>query len=376
MTTQGSPARKGDVLLLVGTRKGSFIISSDPARKTWKLSGPYSPGNDVFHLTYDPRSGRTFAAVNHMVWGPQLEYSPDLGSAWNQPGEQPRFSGDGGPTVQRLWHIEPGRQAEPGVVYAGVEPAALFRSEDDGDTWREVTGLSQHPSREHWYPGNGGLCLHSIVLDPSNPARLWTGVSAAGVFQSDDGGANWCPANQGVRADFMPDRFPEFGQCTHKLLCPPGQPGTLYQQNHCGVYRSDSGGQDWQDISEGLPSRFGFVLGLHSQDPQTLYVLPEDQALGDEIGGSVRYVSEGKMRVFRSRNGGSDWEPLTKGLPQQNAYLHFMREGMATDSLDPCGIYAGSTTGQIFYSRDDGNHWELLLDYLPPINSLECGLVA
>jgi hypothetical protein len=205
---------------------------------------------------------------------------------------------------------------------------------------------------------------------------MWVGISAVGVFGTGDGGRSWRTLNRGVPADFQPDRYPEFGQCVHKLLVHPARPQVLIQQNHCGVYRSDSGGDDWQDISAGLPSRFGFVLGLHAHDPNTIYVLPEDTALGDEVGGGKRYVTDARFRVYRSRNGGRDWVPLTQGLPQEDAYLHVMREGMATDRLDPCGVYVGTSTGQLFCSRDDGDNWELLLDHLPPINSVSCGLVA
>jgi photosystem II stability/assembly factor-like uncharacterized protein len=374
---QGLSAHKGDVLVMVGTRKGSFIISSDPTRKHWQVSGPHNPGCDVFHLAYDHRNGGAiFSAANHMIWGPQLEYSQDLGKTWHSAKEQPRFSGHNDLTVKRLWHVEPGRDSEPGVLYAGVEPAALFKSEDSGMTWHEVPGLSHHPTREQWQPGNGGLCLHSIVVDPSRSDRMWVGMSAVGVFGTADAGESWHPLNKGVRADFMPDRYPEWGQCVHKVLLHKSRPEVLYQQNHCGVYRSDSGGKDWQDISEGLSSRFGFVLGVHSQDPDTIYVLPEDEALGQDTGGMLRYVTHAKFRVFRSRNRGQNWEPLTKGLPQKNAYLHAMREGMATDSFDPCGVYVETTNGQIFYSRNGGDDWELLVDYLPPINSVDCGVVV
>ena len=205
---------------------------------------------------------------------------------------------------------------------------------------------------------------------------MWVGVSAAGVFGTEDGGASWMPMNQGVRADFLPDRFPEFGQCPHKLIAHRADPNLLYQQNHCGVYRSNSGGVEWKDITGDLPSRWGMVLGVHSRDSSTIYVIPEDKATGEETGGGRRIVTDAQFRVFRSRNAGDDWEPLTKGLPQKRAYLHVMREGMATDGLDPCGVYVGTSTGQLFYSRDDGDSWELLLDYLPPINSVECGIVV
>jgi hypothetical protein len=367
---------KTKVLVMVGTRKGGFILSSDESRKRWAVSGPHAQGGEVFHMAYDHRNGSMFAAVNYFIWGPQLQISHDLGQTWSDPVKQPRFTGQGGQTVKRIWHVEPGRDIEPNVLYAGVEPAALFKSADGGETWREVEGLSQHPTREKWQPGNGGLCLHSMVLDPLHGKRMWVGISAVGVFGTLDKGANWQPMNKNVRADFQPDRFPEFGQCVHKLLSPAARPNVLYQQNHCGVYRSDNGGDDWQDISEGLPSRFGFVLGLHSHDPDTLYVLPEDKALNGEVGGMNRFVTDAKFRVFRSRNGGADWEPLTRGLPQKNAYLHAMREGMATDSLDPCGIYVGTTAGKVFYSRDDGDTWELLAEDLPPINSVSCGVVG
>ena len=252
-----------------------------------------------------------------MAWGPQVHLSDDLGGTWSSSIAQPRFSGETDRVVDRLWHIEPGRESEPGALYLGVQPADLFRSGDRGDTWNEVEGHSAHPSRDQWQPGLGGLCLHSMVLDPRGTDRFWVGISSVGVFGASDGGGNWQTMNQGVRADFLPDPFPEFGQCTHKLLSPKSRPGMLYQQNHCGVFRSDSAGEIWVDITGGLPSRFGFVLGLHSQDPDTIYVLPEDEALGDQVGGGLRYVTDAKMRVFRSRNAGRDWEPMTKGLPQQ-----------------------------------------------------------
>lgn len=370
-------AHKGDVLLMVGTRKRSFLFSSGPSRKRWEMSGPHFPGSDVFHMTYDSREGgQVLAAVNHMVWGSDVQRSKDLGETWLSADQQPRFDAQSGRSVQRLWHLEPGREGEPGVIYAGVEPAALFKSQDGAATWSEVAGLSNHPTRDQWEPGLGGLCLHSMVLDPADSSRLWVGISAVGVFGTDDGGESWHPMNQGVRADFFPDPFPEFGQCTHKLLAHKSRPEVLYQQNQCGVFRSDSGAAEWVDITEGLPSRFGFVVGINHNDPRTIYVLLEDNVLGQDVGGNLRYVTDAKFRVFRSRNAGLDWEPLTKGLPQENAYLHVLREGMATDTQDPCGIYLGTTSGRIYYSRDDGDSWEVLVDDLPPINSVDCGLVV
>ena len=373
----GQSPRKGDVMVLVGTRKGAFILSADRDRNDWAITGPHHAGSDVFHLAYDGEGpGNIYAAVNNIIWGPQVEISPDMGQSWQPASGQPRFSGDGPETVERLWHIEPAGAAEPGVLYAGVQPAALFKSSDQGDTWNEVKALSNHPTRGQWQPGLGGLCLHSIVVDGEQPGRMWVGISAVGVFGTTDAGETWETMNKGVRADFLPDIFPEFGQCPHKVLAATGDGGVLYQQNHCGVYRSGNGGKDWQEITQDLPSRFGFVLGLHSQDPDTLFVLPEDQALAGEIGGGLRYVSEGKFRVYRSRNAGGDWEALTNGLPQGNSYLHALREGMSTDALDPCGGYLVTTTGQIFYSRNSGNDWEVLADQLPRINSVDCALVV
>ena len=382
--TEGADARPGDLVVLVGTRKGAFILTGNQSRRNWRLTGPYNPGTDIFHLVYDSRNGgRLLAASNSMWFGPQVEYSDDLGKTWEQASQQPRFADKpeyaehDGPTVNNVWHIEPGSDGEPGTLYAGVQPAALFKSKDGGVTWREVAGLGRHPTRPEWMPGFGGLCLHSIALDRDSPDRMWVGISAAGVFRTDDGGETWRPANRGVRADFIPgDPLPEWGQCPHKLLTHPRAPGLLYQQNHCGVYRSDNHGDRWIDITEGLPSRFGFVLGLHPRQPDTLFVLPEDEVLGTDVGGGIRYASGARFRVFRSRTGGQDWEPLTNGLPQEHAYVHVLREGMATDSLDPAGVYLGTVNGQVFYSRDEGDSWEIMVDNLPPINSVEVAVAV
>ena len=381
---EAAPVRSGSPFLLVGTRKGAFILTGDRSRRHWQVSGPYSPGTDIFHLTYDSRSeGRILAASNSMWFGPQVEYTDDFGGTWVQAEEQPRFrdkpeyAEHDGATVRNIWHIEPGRTCEPGTLYAGVQPAALFKSTDSGATWHELEGLGKHPTRSEWMPGFGGLCLHSIALDPQQTSRMWVGISAAGVFRTDDGGDTWQPANRGVRADFNPaDPLPEWGQCPHKLLPHPTTAGLLYQQNHCGVFRTDNYGAQWTDITEGLPSRFGFVIGIHHSDPDTLFVLPEDEVLGTDVGGGIRYASGARFRVFRSRTGGQYWEPLTNGLPQEHAYLHVLREGMATDTLDPMGIYVGTVNGQLFYSRDEGDNWELLVENLPPINSVEAAIAS
>ena len=363
-----------EVALLVGTRKGAFVLSSSAARKKWELSEVYCRGGDVYHFVQDARNGgAVYVAVNYMIWGAEIHISHDLGKTWTTAENPPKFADRDGQTLNKIWHIRPGGASEPDVLYAGAAPASLFRSDDRGNSWQEIRSIADHPTSEHWFPGLGGLCLHSIALDERNPARIWVGISAAGVFGTGDGGESWRPLNKNVRADFIPDAQDlEFGQCPHKLLSHPARSGLLYQQNHCGTYRSDDGGETWVDITEGLPSRFGLALGLHPHDPDTLYVLPEDNAIEDgEVGGDFRIVSGNKFRVFRSRDGGSDWEALTNGLPQKNAYLHSMREGMATDSLEPCGVYVGTTNGQIFYSRDEGDSWELLIDNLPPINSVE-----
>ena len=366
-------SERSGIALLVGTRKGAFVLSSDYDRRDWTLSDAHCRGGDVYHMVYDDRGdGAVLAAVNYMIWGAEVHISYDMCRTWTTAEVPPRFTDRKDKTLNKVWHIEPGRSDEPGALYAGADPASLFKTEDGGMSWQELPSLADHPSSEHWEAGLGGLCLHSIALDKRDPSRMWVAISAAGVFGTGDDGETWSPLNKGVRADFLPDKYPRFGQCTHKLLCHPAKDDLLYQQNHCGVYRSDDGGDSWQDITEGLPSRFGLALGLHPHDPNTLLVLPEDSAVADgEVGGEFRIVSDAKFRVFRSRNGGQDWEALTNGLPQRNAYLHSMREGMATDALDPCGIYVGTTNGQVFFSRDEGDSWDLMIDNLPPINSLE-----
>lgn len=368
---------RGDILVFVGTRKGVFIFSSDVNRKSWEISGPHWAGSDIFHAVYDARGdGRLWVARTDPVFGSEIHWSDDLGTTWQSSRVGPNILSDPSIKVNSFWQLTPGLDDEPDVVYLGAEPATLFKSVDAGETWNEVEGITLHPTRDRWEAGFGGMCLHSIVLDPNSKNRMKVGVSAAGVFGTEDGGATWKPLNRGVRADFMPETFPEVGQCPHKLLAHPAKPDRLYQQNHCGVFRSDNDGDEWADISEGLPSRFGLPLTLHPHDPDTAYVLPEDKVVGDQLGGGMRFVTDAKFRVFRTRNAGKDWEPLTNGLPQQNAYLHAMRDGMTTDTLDPCGIYVGTSTGQLFFSRDEGDRWDLLANYLPPINSVEAAIVA
>ena len=373
---QNFRAETGNVMVLVGTRKGAFVFLSDADRRSWQMSGPHWVGSDVFHVMYDERGdGCLYVVENNPIFGAQIHRSLDFGATWDTTSEGPSIDSSSSETLNRIWQIVTGPLDQPDVLYLGGEPACLFVTRDGGDTWSEIESITKHPTREVWVPGFGGMCLHSIVIDKDSPKRMWVGVSAAGVFRSEDGGNSWIPANNGTRADFQPDRFPEVGQCPHKLVA-GGTSTRLFQQNHCGVYRSDDGGEQWIDISDGLPSRFGLAAAAHPHDAETFYVLPEDNALGDDIGGEKRFVSDAKMRVFRTRNGGADWEPMTDGLPQKHAYLHAMRDGMATDSLDPCGVYVGTSTGQLYHSRDEGDSWELLTDLLPPINSVETGIIV
>jgi photosystem II stability/assembly factor-like uncharacterized protein len=295
-------------------------------------------------------------------------WSNDLGKSWTTAKQNPAFPEKSAMKLERIWHLEPGRPSEPQVLYAGVAPAALFRSEDGGVTWGEIETLTQHPTRSRWHPGAGGLCLHSIVVDPSDEKRMFVGISAVGVFRTEDGGATWTVANQGTRAEFLPEKYPEFGQCVHKLLMADGKKSLLFQQNHCGVYRSADAGRTWQEITSGLPSDFGFPLALHPRESETLFVLPLK-------GAEFRCPPEGKLRVFRSRNGGKTWDTLTKGLPQENAFVGVYREGMAADSLNPAGVYFGTNTGKIFGSPDEGDTWQTLADNLPPVFSVSTAIV-
>ncbi len=383
---------RAKVNVLVGTSKGGFIFTSTPARKKWDVSDIKFKSWDVMHMQLDPRDGRLHAAVQHVVYGGTTHYSDDLGKTWTQAREVPAitrpsksgrpmstveemFRSESGEPVKekpeqliKVWNITPGRESEPGVLYAGAQPASLFVSRDRGETWTLNEPFYDHPQRGKFNPGAGGLCLHTIVLDPSRPNRMYIAVSAGGCYRTDDGGQTWAPFNKNVRADFSPDPFPEFGHCVHKMAMHPSQPDVLYQQNHCGMYRSDNCAEDWIDIGEGkLPTRFGFPIAIHPTDPRTIYVVPEES---QEYHMSV----DGRFAVWRSRDAGNSWEMLTKGLPD-NAHLVVLREAMATDTFEDAGIYAGTNTGQLFYSRDAGDHWDLLADYLPPILSVKAAVI-
>jgi photosystem II stability/assembly factor-like uncharacterized protein len=381
---------KTKVCVFVGTRKGGFIFTSDKARKEWKVTGPHFKSWNVMHLNLDRRDGRLHAAVMHDAYGPTTHYSDDLGKTWVQAKEPPSFtrpSASGKPPanpfevfdpesakgkeekVLKVWNITPGRESEPNVLYAGIEPGALFKSTDRGETWTINEALFDHPHRGTWFPGAGGLGLHTIILHPTNKDRMWIGVSTGGCYRTDDGGVTWVPRNKNVRADFHPEKFPEYGQCLHKMDLHPSQPDVLYQQNHCGVYRSDDAGDTWIDIGDGkLPSRFGFPIAVHPHDPKTVYVALEQS---DEYRISV----DEKFSVWRSKNGGDSWKRLSKGLPDK-ARLVVLREAMAVDTLDDAGIYVGTSTGQLFASRDDGDSWALAADFLPPILSVETAVIG
>jgi len=350
-------------LLLVGTKKGLFLFTSDD-RRAWRLRGPFATGREVNHAVWDPRSKRVLAASNDAWFGCEVVSSTDLGEHWESSQKNPAFAEGSGTKLERIWHIEPGLRSEPDVIYAGVAPAALFRSEDGGKTWGELTGLTSHPTRASWQPGAGGLCLHSIIVDETKPRRLFVAISAVGVFRSDDRGETWTPMNRGTRADFVPGdhKYPEFGQCVHKLLPAPAD-GLLFQQNHCGVYRTENAGESWTEITAGLPSDFGFPLAIHPRQAKTIFVLPLK-------GPEFRCPPENKLRVFRSRDGGASWQPLTRGLPQENVFVSVYREGMASDSRDPAGVYFGTNTGKLFGSSDEGDSWQVVADNLPPIFSV------
>jgi photosystem II stability/assembly factor-like uncharacterized protein len=352
-----------DMLLLVGTAKGLFVFRSDSNRKEWRHSGPHLKGLEINHAVFDRRSGTVYATGNNVFYGSRIAYSKDFGETWADSESGPRFPEDGDVKLDRLWHIEPGLPSEPDVLYCGVAPAALFRSEDGGKNWTEMTGLTSHPSRPKWQPGAGGLCLHSIVLDPENENRKWVGISAVGVFRTDDGGESWVTQNKGVRAEFQPEKYPEFGQCVHHLVAAAGEPNRrLYQQNHCGVYRSDDEGASWDEITEGLPSDFGFPMAAHPRDSDTAYVVPLQ-------GADFRGPPDNKLRVFRTKDAGKSWDAMTDGLPQQ-AYMGAYRESLTIDSLDPAGLYLGTNTGNLYSSADEGETWTEITSELPPVFSV------
>lgn len=357
----------GKVYLLVGTKKGAFILESDASRRQWTQRGPFCDAWPINHVIADPDTGAILAAGGNEWFGPAVWTSPDRGETWTHSSEGLAYEAGDEP-VKSVWSLALSGPS----LYAGVEPAGLFRSKDGGKSWRHIEGLRKHPSRQQWTPGAGGLILHSLVPHPEDEHQIWVAISAAGVFHTADGGQTWQPRNKGTRADFNPEdqRYPEFGQCVHCLVMAPGMASRLYQQNHCGMYRSEDGGLSWESIENGLPSSFGFPAAAHPRDPDTLYLLPLN---GDILG---RYVPDAKAAVWRTRDCGRSWEALRNGLPQQNAYFGVLRQAMATDRLDPAGVYFGTSSGALFASADEGESWQQIAEHMPAISSVETLTVA
>jgi photosystem II stability/assembly factor-like uncharacterized protein len=363
------------VRVLVGTRKGAFVLTSDGTRSSWGVDGPYFGGWEIYHVKGSPVDpDRLFASQSTGWFGQIIQRSDDGGKSWEPVGNQFRYDGvpgthqwyDGTPhpwEFARVWHLEPSL-SDPETVYAGVEDAALFRSVDGGREWEELAALRTHASGPGWQPGAGGMCLHTIVLDPRDETRMFAAISAAGVFRTDDGGRSWRPANHGLHSDGIPDPDAEVGHCVHRIALHPARPDVLYMQKHWDVMRSDDGGDSWREISGDLPSDFGFPIAVHAHDPETVYVVPIKSD-------SEHYPPDAKLRVYRSRTGGDEWEPLTKGLPQSDCYVNVLRDAMAVDDLDPCGLYFGTTGGQVYASADSGNSWSPIVRDLPAVLSVE-----
>jgi photosystem II stability/assembly factor-like uncharacterized protein len=387
------------VRVLVGTRKGAFILTSDGARQKWTVSGPHFAGWEVYHMKASPVDpNRIYASQNSSWFGQIIQRSDDGGQTWHQPGTPagaPTTTPDGMPLAEsnkfvydtspetgkpltthmwydgtqhpwefkRVWHLEPSL-SDPDTVYAGVEDAAMFRSTDGGQSWQELSGLRGHGTGPQWQPGAGGMGLHTICIDPKNERRIFIAISAAGTFRTDDGGETWKPINRGLRSQYIPDPNAEVGHCVHRIALHPSRPNVLFMQKHWDVMRSDDAGENWHEISGDLPTDFGFPIEVHAHEPDTVYVVPITSD-------SLHYPPEGKLRVYRSRAGGNDWEPLTNGLPQENCYVNVLRDATCVDSLDPCGVYFGTTGGQVYASADGGDRWTAIVRDLPAVVSVE-----
>ncbi|MEQ7128282.1 exo-alpha-sialidase [Actinopolymorpha sp. B11F2] len=363
------------VRLLVGTRKGAFVLTSDGKRQDWQVAGPHFGGWEVYHVKGSPADpDRLYAAQSGGWFGQVIQRSDDGGATWTPVGNDFTYDGvpgthqwyDGTPhpwEFARVWHFEPSL-SDPDSVYAGVEDAALFRTTDGGQTWHELPGLREHGSGPSWQPGAGGMCLHTILLHPSDPERIFVAISAAGAFRTDDAGKTWLPINRGLKSEGIPDPEAEVGHCVHRLAMHPSRPDVLFMQKHWDVMRSDDAGATWHEISGNLPTDFGFPIGVHAHEPDTIYVVPIKSD-------SEHYPPEGKLRVYRSRYGGNDWEPLTQGLPQSNCYVNVLRDAMAIDTLDSCGVYFGTTGGQVYGSADAGDSWTPIVRDLPAVLSVE-----
>ncbi|HNP36642.1 MAG TPA: hypothetical protein PKK10_12395 [Woeseiaceae bacterium] len=365
----------GGVRVLVGTRKGAFILNSDEKRKSWKIDGPHFGGWEIYHLTGSPAEpNRLFASQVSDWFGQVMQRSDDAGKTWETVGNDFNYEGEVGTHqwydgsqrpwgFKRVWHLEPSLD-DPDTAYAGVEDAALFRTGDGGKTWQELPGLRQHGSGPDWMPGAGGMCLHTILLDPKNRGRITIAISAAGVFRSEDHGKTWQPSNKGLVSEMMPNPTGEVGHCVHRIAAHPSRPDTLFMQKHWDVMRSDDAGANWHEVSGNLPSDFGFPIVVHAHEPETIYVVPIKSD-------SEHYPPDGKLRVYRSRSGGNEWEALTQGLPQEHCYVNILRDAMCVDANDPCGIYFGTTGGQVYASADDGDSWRPIAEHLPAVLSVE-----
>ena len=387
------------IRILVGTRKGAFVLTSDGQRNEWSVDGPHFAGWEIYHLKGSPvNPERIFASQTSSWFGQIIQRSDDGGQTWTQPGSNGNASeapADGMPQGEsnmfvydtsaktgkpltthqwydgtqhpwefaRVWHLEPSLD-DADTCYAGVEDAALFKTTDGGATWHELAGLRGHDTGANWEPGAGGMCLHSIVLDPVNKERIYCAISAAGAFRSEDSGQTWKPINHGLVSDYIPNPTAEIGHCVHHIEIHPSNPNTVFMQKHWDVMRSDDGGDSWREISGNLPSDFGFPVAVHAHDPETIYVVP---ILSD----SLHYPPEGKLRVYRSRAGDDEWEALTNGLPQEHCYVNVLRDAMAVDTASPCGIYFGTTGGQVYASSDEGDSWHAIVRDLPAVLSVE-----
>ncbi|MFN2192487.1 MAG: WD40/YVTN/BNR-like repeat-containing protein [Candidatus Promineifilaceae bacterium] len=363
------------VRVLVGTKKGAFILTSDGKRDKWQIDGPLFGGWEIYHMKGSPVDpNRIYASQSSGWFGQVVHLSDDGGKSWQTVGNDFVYEGETGThqwydgtahpwEFARVWHFEPSL-TDVDTVYAGVEDAGIFRSRDGGLTWQELSGLRRHSTGSTWQPGAGGLCLHSIVLDANDENRIFVAISAAGAFRTDDGGKTWLPINQGLRSDYIPDPNAEVGHCVHRIAQHPANPQVLFMQKHWDVMRSDDAGASWYEISGNLPTDFGFVIDVNSNDPQTVYVVPIKSD-------SEHYPPEGKLRVYRSRSGGNEWEALTKGLPQKDCYVNVLRDAMAVDKMDPCGIYFGTTGGELYASANDGDSWAAIASTLPKILSVE-----
>lgn len=380
------------IRVLAGTKKGAFILTADGARKQWQINGPFFAGWEIYHLKGSPVDpNRIYASQSSGWFGQIVQRSDDGGKTWNTPGSSPDelkstegmphgesnkfvyegvagthkwYDGSQHPwEFKRVWHIEPSL-TDPDTAYAGVEDAAIFKTTDGGKTWQELPGLRQAKGNL-WQPGAGGMAVHTILLDPTNKNRIYVAISAGGAFRTDDGGKTWKPINRGLKSNFeLPDPDAEVGHCVHRIALHPSRPDVLYMQKHWDVLRTDNAGEQWTEVSGNLPTDFGFPIDVHAHEPETIFVVPIKSD-------SEHYPPDGKLRVYRSRNGGNEWEPLTKGLPQKDCYVNVLRDAMAVDKLDPCGIYFGTTGGQVYCSADGGDHWNPIVRDLPPVYSVE-----